>query len=156
MLTGAKSRSATEPRPTIGWRERVSMPALGIGPIIAKVDTGAKWCALHAEEIHDRGKYVEFKVAVDGHEVSCRVRVYDRREITSSSGHKSKRPMIKTEIVVGEFRFPAEVTLADRRDLQVPMLIGRKFLLDRFLVNAARSFLLSKTRRKKKRKKASP
>ena len=48
-------RPTLYPLPLIGWRERVVLPKLGLGPLIAKIDTGARSAALHAEDISIRG-----------------------------------------------------------------------------------------------------
>ena len=66
-----KSRETPAPPPLIGWRERVKLPQLGIGTILAKVDTGARTAALHAEDIERHGHRVRFRVPVNGREHHC-------------------------------------------------------------------------------------
>jgi hypothetical protein len=165
MATKKKSPSTGPPkRPwppaVIGWREHVDLPALGIGPIIAKIDTGARSAALHAEDIEllQGGRKVRFKVprrTSSPKRVTCELAVTDWRVVKNSGGRSELRFVVETEIAIGGMRFPAEVTLTNRTDMGVPMLLGRKALLDRFLVHPAKSFVLSKSRtaRKPKRKK---
>jgi hypothetical protein len=131
--------------PMIGWKERIHLPDLGIGPIIAKVDTGARSAALHAEDIAVRGKRVRFSVPVGSRKTWKDVALAGYRRIKSSSGHTEQRAVIETTIKIGNHSFEIEVTLTDRRDMGVPMLLGRSSVRGLFLVNPAKSFILSKT-----------
>jgi hypothetical protein len=158
-----KKKSATSHMPNrprlaavIGWREHVNLPALGIGPIVAKIDTGARSAALHAEEIEllHGGRKVRFKVprkTASAKRVTCELPVTDWRLVKNSGGRSELRFVVETEVAIGGMQFPAEVTLTDRTDMGVPMLLGRKALLDRFLVHPARSFVLSKARKRKRK-----
>ena len=143
----AKSKDS-EPLQTIGWRERVSLPLLGIGLIVAKIDTGAKSAALHATDIRQVGSHVEFTVPVDGHNHRCRLALKGQKRIKSSSGHSQHRALVETEVKIGTERLKIDVTLTDRTDMGVPMLLGRSSLQGRFLVHPARSYLLSAMKRK--------
>jgi hypothetical protein len=168
MATKKKSKTSELPkRPwppaVIGWREHVDLPALGIGPIIAKIDTGARSAALHAEEIEllHGGRKVRFKVprkTSSKKRITCELPVTDWRLVKNSGGRSELRFVVETDVSIGGMRFPVEITLTDRTDMGVPMLLGRNTLLDRFLVHPAKTFVLSKARtaRKPKRKKSSP
>jgi hypothetical protein len=155
MATKKKSAAHETPkRPwppaIIGWREHVDLPKLGIGPIIAKIDTGARSAALHAEEIEllHGGRKVRFKVprnASSAKRVTCELPVVDWRMVKNSGGRSELRFVVETDVAIGGLRFTAEITLTDRTDMGVPMLLGRKTLLDKFLVHPAKSFVLSKT-----------
>ena len=59
------------------------------------------------------------------------------------------RPIISTLVELGLHQFETEITLTNRTDMGVPMLLGRNAMKGRFLVNPGRSFLIS---RKKKLK----
>lgn len=134
-------------RPLIGWKEDVSLPLLGHGVLVAKIDTGAKISAIHAEAIVVYGGHVRFTIPLDGHAHKCSALLVDLKRIKSSNGSSELRPVIETEIQVGNHVFKSLVTLTDRADMGVPMLLGRQSIKGQFLVHPGRSFILS---RKKK------
>ncbi|MGL6181268.1 MAG: ATP-dependent zinc protease family protein [Aestuariivirga sp.] len=138
------------PHNLIGWRERVSLPELGVGLIIAKVDTGAATAALHATDIRIAGSHVEFIVPVKGRHLHCSLPLKGEKRVKSSSGHSQSRALVETAVKIGRLRFIIDMTLTDRSDMGVPMLIGRSSIAGRYVVDPGRSFILSPKRRKPK------
>lgn len=132
---------------TVGWRELVSLPELGLAGIPAKIDTGARTSSLHADVLDDfmRGgeRFVRFAVDWDGQRHFCEAIHVDVRGITSSNGDQQTRFVIKTPLMIGKMRFRAEISLADRSQMQFPMLIGRTALRRRMVVDSGHSWLQS-------------
>ena len=134
---------------TVGWREWVDLPELGIHGIKAKVDTGARSSALHAVRVRrferDGQQMVSFSVHPDQRstrrEVRAEAEVVDERVVRASSGHETLRPVIRTRAVVAGRRVTLELTLASRDQMGFRMLLGRQALRRRFLVDPGRSFL---------------
>jgi hypothetical protein len=131
----------------VGWRESVSLPGFKLFDLKAKIDTGAKTSALHAEEIEiisvKGKKFVKFSIVTeDGIKRSLKSRFIEEREIKSSTGQKTIRPVVKTIIKMGKSEFEIEITLINRDLMGFKMLIGREALNGRFLINPARSYLL--------------
>ena len=149
---------AGEPPITLGWREWVSLPGLGIKHIKAKVDTGARTSALHAFEIEavveDGRQRVRFKmhpIQRDDETVTeCVADVVDRRMVSDSGGHREMRWVIATTVAIGPHSWPAEFTLTSRDDMLFRMLLGRTAIAGKATVDPARSYLVGKKRRKKK------
>lgn len=127
----------------IGWKEWCALPILDVYPIRAKIDTGAKTSALHAVNIetyvHRGMEYVRFKVFPHQHDHLgariCRTPLHDYRYVMSSNGHREKRFVIQTTLVIGSEVFDAELTLTNRAPLVYRMLIGREALKKRFLID---------------------
>jgi hypothetical protein len=146
--------------PHIGWREWVSLPALGVPRIKAKIDTGARSSALHAFDIEflRRGGvvYVRFVLhplqrSAKG-SVSAEVPLLGVRQIRSSNGQVSRRPVICTEIAILGQRRVVELTLVPRDEMGFRMLLGREAIRNGFLVDPGRSFVGGRPRKKRKGK----
>jgi hypothetical protein len=138
----APPRPTLFPLPLAGWKEHVHLPKLGMGPIVAKLDTGARSAALHADEIHVSGRRVIFVVIDEGRKRTYKAPLSGLKRVKSSNGISELRPAIRVTLQVGNQVFKTEVTLTDRADMDVPMLLGRNTLKGRFIVNPARIFLL--------------
>ena len=147
------SKRRIQPATVIGWKEWIGLPDLGIPAIKAKVDTGARTSALHTfslEEFENRGRpMVRFGI----HPLQrrrdvvrfCEAPVLERRRVKDSGGHSEKRYVIQTTAAVGSIIWPIEITLTDRDAMLFRMLLGRKALEDRFLVNPGRSYLTGRS-----------
>ncbi len=141
----------------IGWREWVSLPAIGLLAIKAKVDTGAKTSSLHAFDISLETKsgktYVNFKVHPLQSDfsvvVTCRAPLVEKRLVTDSGGHKEERYVIRTTLGVGLFKQKIELTLSNRETMKYRMLLGRA-ALSHFYIDPKRSYLAGKTLKQRK------
>jgi len=147
-------RMATKPPIIIGWRETVALPELGIKEAIAKIDTGARTSAIHATRIKvfekDGQDWVRFHVPHAGLEsaVTCEARLVDRREIKNTSGIPQERLVIETQLVLGPDTWKVEVSLANRANMNLPLILGRTAIRRRnILVHPGRSHLADGTRK---------
>ena len=133
----------------IGWRECVGLPDLGIPAVEAKIDTGARTSALHAEDIEeywqDGAHWVRFHVPHGGklHVSDCTARLIDRRHVKNTSGEPDERMVIETKLVLNRRHWKIEVTLADRTNMTLPLILGRTALRrHRVLVDPGKSHLI--------------
>lgn len=137
---------------TLGWREWIALPELGIERIKAKVDTGARTSALHAFELQSFRKSGDLWVRFALHPVQkrndiviqCEVPVLDEREVTDSGGHREMRYVIKTPIIVADHCWPVEMTLTNRDTMGFRMLLGRTAMKGLFVVDPNRSYCMGK------------
>jgi hypothetical protein len=141
------TRPTLFPLPVAGWKEHVSFPKLRLGPLVAKLDTGARTAALHADEVHVQGRRVSFVLHNDGRKHTYKAPLAGHKRVKSSNGISELRPVIRATLELGRQVFKAEITLTDRAAMDVPMLLGRDTLKGRFVINPARSFLLDRKTR---------
>lgn len=126
----------------IGRRELVDFPKLALKNIEAKVDTGAYTSSIHCSSI-----------TIDGEQVTCifldpshalytgelmTFKIRKKVMVRSSNGTEEKRVVIKTKIHLMGETFRIRLTLTDRSNMNYPILIGRRFLRKKFLVDVNR------------------
>jgi hypothetical protein len=135
----------------IGWREFVTLPQLNIGKIKAKIDTGARSSAIHAfniQELSRNGKkIIRFQIHPLQRDskttVTTEAELLEYRKIRNSGGIAQFRPVIKTNIEVGKYIWPIELSLTNRDVMGFRMLLGRQAVRNKFLVDPGGSFLQS-------------
>jgi len=130
----------------IGRSESLHFMNYAMSDIPAKVDTGAYRSAVHADDIRlsDDGKTLHFRL-LGGHPV-CGVLATEMStddfkivSISNSFGHTEERYEVKLKVKLGPKIFPATFSLADRSKKIYPILLGRKMLNNRFIVDTSGS-----------------
>jgi hypothetical protein len=119
---------------TIGWQERIDLPQLGLTNLHAKIDTGARTSALHADHIEtfpkDGETWVRFhsRFDDDARDLDVECPVLEEREITNTSGSPEQRVVIRTRFRIAGRVWPIDLSLTDRGDMRFRMIVGRTAL----------------------------
>ena len=141
----------------IGWREWLSIPALGVPRIKANIDTGARSSCLHTGGLElYRGDSGDDRVRFTLHPlqrkpdytVECDWPLVDQRQVKDSGGHAETRPFIRVPVSLGGHTWEIEFSLTNRDNMKFRMLLGRTAMKDRFLVNPGVSYQIGKPRRR--------
>lgn len=123
------------------------------GYVKARIDTGAKSSSIHASDVQfferDGNQWVRFTV-VSHEKISATTSAQPQYELPVERTVKirqasleglDKRPVVKLRIRVGEYEDDVEFTLANRKSMLYPVLLGRNFLKDIALVDVSRAFV---------------
>lgn len=143
----------------IGRVERIDLPDWDLFTLDAKIDTGAFSSSLHCHHIEkfekDGGQWVRFNLLDPEHdaynELLMELPVSDERSVKSSNGISEERIFVETTIVLFEQKLNIELSLSNRAEMKYPILLGRKFLRKRFVVDVSRTYLSEKYSLKKNR-----
>lgn len=130
----------------IGRAENIDFVGTSLG-VPAKIDTGAFRSSVHASDIKEvtsPSGEKSLKFNLFGHPCApvkrpMEVSRYSVLEVKSSNGEVEERYEVTLKIKVGPKIFNTSFTLTDRRSNVYPILIGRKALNKRFVVDPAKS-----------------
>lgn len=141
-----RQRSMDRNRKVIGRLEHIALPGLGIERVEAKIDTGAYRSALHYQRIRlrtvDGIKQLVVTFQMGGRRRTKAFRNYKRVTVKSSNGSTSRRYLISTRVRLSTTVVRTQFTLFDRSDMKYQVLLGRKFLRGRFVVDVSGKNLL--------------
>lgn len=123
----------------IGRKDIADFPELGLQDVAIKIDTGAYTSSIHCDdfqEIDDRlycrfineaQKTPNFKDLI--------IKDYKKVRVKSSNGSIEERYQIKSRIELFQKTYQISLTLTNRSTMKNPVLIGRKFLNKKFIVD---------------------
>lgn len=130
----------------IGWKETIDLPEWGVEHLVAKADTGARRSSIDATRIRQVDEdHVEFNLMLHRTHrdrfVRVRARIGHVAHVKSSNGEKSERYFVETKVRIGKIERVIELSLMNRQGMTCRMLLGRRTLEDRFLVDSSEKYL---------------
>lgn len=123
----------------IGRREYASLPNLGVTNIEAKIDTGAFTASLHCENLsvnYENSKPILY-FSLEQNSALLRFEDFTQKKIKNSFGEMEERYVIKTLVKIGRKNILAAISLSNRDNMRYPILIGRRMLKGKFLVDVS-------------------
>lgn len=135
----------------VGQKEKISIIDLELYDLDAKVDTGADSNALHCDNIDLSEKgFVSFCLLDEVHEAyhgkRMRLPLYKLKRVRSSNGELQERPAVRVKVNFFGETYTTVISLTNRADMRYPMLIGRKFLSGKFLVDVSQEYVTDKNK----------
>lgn len=144
--------------PLIGQTDRIDLPDFGLTDIPCKVDTGADTSAIHCERFRivekDGMDYITFRLLdkrfKDSERKTFRFTDFTEKKIRSSFGDLEYRYAIRTRIVLFGKTYHIMFTLSNRGSMKYPVLLGKRFLKGKFVVDVSQHDLSHTQKHQKK------
>ncbi|HOX82657.1 MAG TPA: RimK/LysX family protein [Chryseolinea sp.] len=139
----------------LGRYDRVDLPGLNLTNIHAKFDTGAYTSSLHCHRAQVVEGKLEFILLDEEHPEFTGMKfvfdTFEERDIKNSFGEVERRFVIITGVKIFNEEIITEFSLSNRGSLKFPILIGRKILGHRFLIDVTQKNLSYKEKIRKRK-----
>ncbi len=127
----------------IGRKEKITLSEWGFTKISAKIDTGAYTSAIHCEyaqvKIVGGKRTLEFILLSPANKhfknQVISTQNFTQKKVKNSFGHVEIRFKVTTKVTMFGKEFDGEFTLSERSKMKNPILLGRKLLKGRFLID---------------------
>jgi len=136
FLLFVSEMASAEEKVTIGTTEDVFLLPWRV-KLPARIDTGAAKSSLDARELTLHEDRVEFRLPQKYGGLRLSLPIIEWRHVRTSEGLE-RRPVVELEICLGSERFRTLVNLADRSMVKYPLILGRNFLRENFVVDVKR------------------
>lgn len=141
---------------SIGRVEYIDLPSIGLRDVPAKIDTGADLSAIWASDIREQDGVLKFVLFAanspffTGKILEFHHNKYTITRVANSFGHKEIRYRVKLSVRICGKLINGTFTLADRSAKIYPVLIGRKLLNNKFIVDVSKGKPLKQQERIRK------
>ncbi len=123
----------------IGRTDRADFPELKLRNIPIKIDTGAYTSSIHCSEIEEKEGKLSCVFIADKNALNSKNKItfasYKNVTVRSSNGIAQNRYVVESTIELFGKTYKISLSLNDRSDMKFPVLIGRKFLNGKFIVD---------------------
>lgn len=123
----------------IGRFDKAEFPALHLNDIAIKIDTGAYTSSIHCDNIREEDGVLLCTFLDDEHPLyngkEFIFKDYDIVFVRSSNGIIQKRYQVVSTIKIFNKVYKISLSLSSRQEMRFPVLIGRKFLTKKFIVD---------------------
>lgn len=124
---------------TIGRFDKADFPDLHLENIAIKVDTGAYTSSIHCDHIVEEKGVLRCTFLDEEHPLyngrEFRFTDYDIVFVKSSNGVVQKRYQIQTRINLFGKTHRISLSLSARQEMRFPVLLGRKFITKKYIVD---------------------
>lgn len=140
---------------TIGRFELIDLPDLNLKDIPAKIDTGAYTSSIHCDKIQivikEGNKFLKAHFySLSGKKKKKHILYFlefEKKRIKNSFGKSEWRYVVKKKVKIFDELIETDFSLSNRTNLKFPVLLGRKFLKGKFVVDVAKSNLNKKIKK---------
>ncbi len=127
------------PKKIIGRIDKVDFPTLDLFDIDVKIDTGAFTSSMHCHKVTEENNVLKCLFFDKEHpNYNKKIMVfknYSTTKVKSSNGIVQNRYMVKTSMIIFDKKYKIDLTLSTRSEMKYPILLGRKFLSKKFIVD---------------------
>ena len=129
------------PKKIIGRIDKADFPLLDLYGIDIKIDTGAYTSSIHWHQVIVENDLLKCKFYDKGHPLYNGKEIifsnYNIAKVKSSNGIVQQRFKVKTTMLLFNKKYRINLTLSTRDDMKYPILIGRRFLNKKFIVDVS-------------------
>jgi hypothetical protein len=123
----------------IGRFDKADFPLLHLEDISIKIDTGAYTSSIHCDNIVIKDGVLHCTFLDEEHKLyndkEFTFNDYDVVTVKSSNGQSQERFQVQSTIKLFGKIFKISLSLSARQEMRYPVLIGRKFLTKKFIVD---------------------
>lgn len=129
----------------IGRKELIEIPLIMSEPFVAKIDSGAYSNSIHCDTI-----LLQFDgsidIIIDKVVLELPAGSFRYKNVKSSNGQSEKRVTTKLSIIFNNKKYKTTFTFTNRNNMKSKVLLGRKFLAKRFIIDVSKTNLLKKAK----------